>query len=89
MSKINDGGSAFPTPHLIAMNGEVVNIGATGGMTLRDYFAIHASEGDIGLLISEMYEKEPRRTKAEIRAEARYAFADALIREGEKGNTNV
>ena len=34
MSTINDGGSAFPSPHRIA-----------GGMTLRDYFAAKAMQG--------------------------------------------
>lgn len=37
MSEINDGGPAFPVPF---------DPGATTGMTLRDYFAAMAMQGD-------------------------------------------
>ena len=39
MNDKNDGGSAFPVPYLVSVNGEVQNLGATGGMSLRDWFA--------------------------------------------------
>ena len=42
--KVNDGGPAFPVPYLVGMNGAVVDTGATGGMTLRDYFAAKAMQ---------------------------------------------
>ena len=42
------GGSAFPVPHLVTIHGEVANAGATGGMTLRDYFAAKAMQAIIG-----------------------------------------
>lgn len=64
MSKKDDGGPAFPV------------VGAPGspedypGMSLRDYFAIRASEEDIRTyLFRSMHE----------RTAARYAFADAMI----------
>ena len=46
--KVNDGGPAFPVPYLVGMNGAVVDTGATGGMTLRDYFAAKAMQAIIG-----------------------------------------
>ena len=42
---IEDGGPAFPLSYLAAMNGSVVDFGATGGMTIRDWFAGQALAG--------------------------------------------
>ena len=44
MNEIKDGGPAFPSHGSM---GEVIQ----EGMTLRDYFAIHAAEADIERLI--------------------------------------
>ena len=50
------------------------------GMTLRDYFAIHASGND---LVPFEHVPDPSgmgRTKNRTRAEARYAFADDMLK---------
>lgn len=41
----NDGGPAFPIPYVAAIHGSVVDVGATGGMSLRDYLAAAALQG--------------------------------------------
>lgn len=62
MTVKNDGGPAFPVP------AETWNL---TGMSLRDYFAIHASEKDIEAIrfgFSDM-----------SRSEARYIYADEML----------
>ena len=78
---INDGGPAFPNQPLDAQ-GNPCNA-AQEGMSLRDYFAANArirpSDQDSfaeGLLAGE--------TIAEYIARARYAYADAMIKQREK-----
>ena len=44
----DDGGPAFPVPHLVTIHGEIANAGAVGGMTLRDYFAAKAMAAMVG-----------------------------------------
>lgn len=80
-----DGGSAFPLP--IGPAGDI----AYQGMSLRDYFAIHAPEptkDEIELQQSfdrnrnphnDGPPKPPRRGCAEIRADLRYSYADAML----------
>lgn len=46
MNTSNDGGPAFPATHIVSMNGEIVNAGVAGGMSLRDYFAAKATDED-------------------------------------------
>ena len=80
------GGPAFPTPRY--ERGDMYSL----GMTLRDYFAIHATEEDIqrylptGRIIEVVVErmiglkeveKQPERR---TREQARYAFADAMLK---------
>jgi len=60
--QIDDGGSAFPL-YLPEEEGDIRH-----GMTLRDYFAAHASEKDI-----EFHRTGPSREAA------RYAFADSML----------
>lgn len=53
------------------------------GMSLRDYFAIHASEKDI----EDFYKFPPDfngRVSSRTRSQARYAFADEMLRERSK-----
>lgn len=69
MSKIDDGGPAFPS--------ELYNLGPMEGMSLRDYFAIKASEEDIRLYLKSG-EYNFFRSMRE-RTAARYAFANAMI----------
>ena len=72
---------------------------ATGsaGMTLRDYFAAKASEEDIrqhlftGRTVEVVVERAngrkeiDRRSEVQTREQARYAFADAMIKERNNG----
>lgn len=69
-----DGGPAFPSH--VSM-GEV----AQQGMSLRDYFAIHATERDIAA--HDCTDEVPAVVRS--REAARYAFADAMLaaREGD------
>lgn len=51
------------------------------GMTLRDYFAIHADACDV----EDYRNKNPRNGEYSLTiTEARYSFADAMIAEREK-----
>lgn len=84
MSKINDGGPALPH------DGQA---NYTGGMTLRDYFAIHADIGPGPGMSAKAEEefvgwKQPSfstdpinhaRWWAEYRAKLRYIEADAML----------
>lgn len=60
MSERDDGGPVFPRDH--AHDGH-------NGMSLRDYFAIHASDADLRRFIDEGLP----------RVRARYAFADQML----------
>ena len=70
MSKTNDGGSAFPA---------IWENLYEKGMSLRDYFAAHASEDDIKD-IQWQYEMKISRH------EARYIHADEMIKVRGEGN---
>ncbi len=74
MTKDN-GGPAFPSevPSLIERSDL---LGHNEGMTLRDYFAVHASEADI----TSYWPRHENPTAVE----ARYAFADAMLKERSK-----
>jgi hypothetical protein len=74
MSKIDDGGQAFPqTQHLNKTDTSVDYIGSVGGMTLRDYFAAAALTG----IVSSMY-CTSNVTFDEVAGRA-YAQADAML----------
>lgn len=73
MTEKNNGNPAFPMEPV-------------AGMSLRDYFAIHANENDI-----KYYMKELESITGGIdkyiyrnREQAKYAYADAMIKEREK-----
>ncbi len=69
-AQIKDGGPAFPA------EGPSVGQFESYGMTLRDYFATHASEADIeASRIAGGNLDDPR-----IRCFARYRHADAMLR---------
>lgn len=74
----DDGGLAFPVNNLVCVHGEVVNAFATGGMSLRDWFAGQA-------MIGLAYQSCPHSkddwfgvTRDAVAAEA-YRIADAMI----------
>ena len=82
---MKDGGPAFPM-----MDQEWKE---HPGMSLRQYFAIHApepTEGDIRTEMAYDRNRDPHndrngiRGKLEIIAALRYRYADAMIAEGEK-----
>lgn len=80
MAEVKTGGPAFPFE-----GGDNNGIEPSVGMMLRDYFAIHATNQDIeGYRDADLADDgvvEYRRTTAQ----ARYAFADAMIAAREGG----
>ena len=57
------------------------------GMTLRDYFAIHASDDDItNFLYTEEWDSNSGNYIRRDRESARYAFADAMLKSREKNH---
>lgn len=68
MSKIDDGGPAFPVPGL--QSDETFN-----GISLRDWFAGQASEADIKHWFDVFYYQGITKT----REECKYAYADAML----------
>ncbi len=68
MSAINNGGQAFPWHER----------GIHHGMTLRDWFATHATEVDILAILDPPFESTM--TRIITRYEARYIHADAMIK---------
>lgn len=79
----NDGGPAFPQQPPQANPGEFVSGYVSTGLSLRDYFAAHASEEDVrhyentGRLEGESL----RRVEVVTRTQARYMHADAMLKE--------
>ena len=70
MNKAN-GGSAFPT-----VEANYHNENTRGdGLSIRDYMAIHASEGDINRVLEY---------NMTTRQQARYMHADAMLAERDK-----
>ena len=68
MTKPNDGGPAFPSDRF----GEL-------GMSLRDWFATHATENDIRKHQS-LIEQANGWTKTATVEQAKYAYADAMLK---------
>ena len=50
-AKMDHGGFAFPTPEIRAPNGSVLSAGQDG-MSLRDYFAVHADQPGVAEIVS-------------------------------------
>ena len=67
----NNGGPAFPCDHLVDDDG----VSLSSGMTLRDYFAAKAMQGDISRV--GYYQREEHMLTA---AKNAYAMADAMLR---------
>jgi hypothetical protein len=78
MSKIDDGGTAFPTEY------------DDRGLTMRDYFAAAANEEDLEMMIFQ-HRKIIEDTdygpvyKNPTRAQCRYLFADAMLAARKEG----
>lgn len=83
------GGPAFPTYEFVQSHGQMI---AVGGMTLRDYFAAHASEADIAphllgpwkdVVLTDYTGARYVANKTQTllpQAQARYLFADAMLK---------
>lgn len=80
----NDGGSIFPDHKSQCLQGGTVE--HIGGMSLRDYFAANASEKDIQyyLVISEEMHIQGITDKKISREDARYEYADAMLKAREE-----
>jgi hypothetical protein len=74
MSTINDGGPAFPSVGEGFGNPSY----SAPGMTLRDWFATHATDADIEAILNPPFERTT--THIISRYEARYIHADAMLR---------
>ena len=76
MSKIDDGGSAFPLPDQYRLQ----EMGSGYGMSLRDYFAGQALAG---VLANPFYVEAAYEAKAndfvDMMATKAYVFADAML----------
>lgn len=74
---INNGGPAFPTPDVYPPNGQI-QFGSFG-MSLRDYFAAAALQGNLAGQSIDVgyYEGKDAYNKA---AEDAYAVADAMLK---------
>lgn len=75
MSKINDGGPAFPVDVFSNEGGEYIR---EGGMTLRDYFAAKAMQAIVS--------HDPTFVKQflDLSAQDAYAYADAMLKAREQ-----
>jgi len=74
-----NGGPAFPQEvRYITPNQQTGSYGPCGGMTLRDYFAAKASDGDIGEIMSRHFYYD-RDEYTITRQQARYIHADAML----------
>ena len=86
MSNTNTGGPAFPAA--VVFQDQVVY---EGGMTLRDYLAINASDEDVAAHLQGPLAPKPQTDMMgktmlvtaptyRTREQARYAFADAMLK---------
>jgi hypothetical protein len=81
MSNKDNGGPAFPHEYKFGDG----TAGRADGMSLRDYFAVHASETDIAVQAEIL--REQRATEGHMRilpddyrSKARYMHADAMLK---------
>ena len=81
-AKIDQGGFAFPTPEIRAPNGSVLSAGQDG-MSLRDYFAIHADvpwNAVIETLSLRGNDRPTIREMVAYRAQLKYIEADEMLK---------
>ena len=87
---MNDGGAAFPGHEDIYISGAWVTTDV-GGMSLRDYMAIHSGEEEVfhhRIIQEGDADYNPQGTSGEARSleAAKYHYADAMLAEREKAN---
>jgi hypothetical protein len=80
----NEGGSAFPIP--VASSGLAIYETEHTGMTLRDYFAAKAMQGDWAAQneLTGEYTNFMKEEQYQLAAERFYRMADAMLKEREK-----
>ena len=76
---IDDGGPAFPSEAFASQHNP--------GMTIRDWFAAHASEEDIKTYRQKGQDNYGYSYFKETREAARYRYADAMIKARQKKNS--
>ena len=94
MSTTNDGGPAFPTSSTDARHflpdGSRIEVECDGqrvGMSLRDYFAAHATTDDIEEHLSIACNMHPGgESRLFTREEAKFRYADAMLAAREGGS---
>ena len=84
MSANDDGGSAFPfTYYDMDSSGETVPRYQEGGMSLRDWFASHATEDDLGqylpATVGHAQDLKAVDGIERTREWAKYQYADAML----------
>ena len=87
-----DGGPAFPTDELhdsVNWCGGFRHLPGSQGMSLRDYFAVHADEWDLShqaevIRSNQLKNNEPGVLPDDWRIKARYMHADAMLKERSK-----
>jgi hypothetical protein len=77
MSKINDGGPAFPTHGFVQIGDNAVPT-ADGGMSLRDWFAGQALAGMLTYYNEHRGDYHTNAT-CDVAAKDAYAWADAML----------
>lgn len=86
MTKINDGGPAFPVPGDVYITGDDANPRLFGGMSLRDWFAGQVASailGDREQWLAFIHDRRGCSPEEHVASEA-YAMADALLAERSK-----
>lgn len=72
---------------MVNANNHVTEISLVAVMTLRDYFATHASDDDVGRILNDFFCVNVGEDVAQpTRAEAKYMHADAILAARETGN---
>lgn len=77
----SDGGPAFPSEggHKFAIGNELRRTLPSQGMTLRDYLAAQASDGDVGEIMGRHFDIDSCKYSIS-RQQARYMHADAMLK---------
>lgn len=77
---MKDGGPAFPMNVLDqGESGRLLATETVYGMSLRDYFAAHASESDVSMYV-RIDNPDGSMFRSRTREEAKYAYADAMLK---------
>lgn len=84
MSDKNDGGPAFPFGQVSEVTGQVVNGYHNDGMSLRDYFAAKAMQGDLANSDGGYLSLNATAEQLYKNASTYYRMADAMLKAREQ-----